>query len=152
MLDYLAILETTYAEQDTTKTGDAGAFTFTIKNPEWEGGDITVTSHSGSLLLSFATMQQEYRGDFGTMVALIDELLADESMVFELYSHGEDVLGGCRGTDEIEIDRSLSAFARSLCEGDPCLWKELKAIIAQGQCYCKLRGWHKARCRSLLLS
>jgi hypothetical protein len=62
------------------------------------------------------------------------------------------VLGGSRGTDEIDIDHSIPRFVRSLCEGDYAMYAELKEIIAKGQCYCKLRGWRKERNRSILLS
>lgn len=152
MLNYAELLLTTYADMQVSLEGEGEAFTFTIHNPEWEGGDIVITCGGGALTLSFATMHEDFAGDFGELVALVDELIRDESMIFEVYSHGKDVLGGSRGTDEIDIDHSLPAFVRSLCEGDRCLLGELKAIIREGECYCRLRGWRRERNRSLLLS
>lgn len=152
MLNYAEILLTTYADRRVSLEGTDRDFVFTLYNPEWEGGNIVITCKEGDLTLSFATMNEPFDGDFGELVALVDELLHDESMIFEVYSHGEDVLGGSRGTDEIDIDHSIPRFVRSLCEGDKEMLAELKAIIAKGQCYCKLRGWRKERNRSILLS
>lgn len=152
MLHYTDILLTTYADHDVTLEGDDTAFRFTIHNPEWEGGNITVDGKNGTLTLSFATMHERFDHDFGGLVAMVDALLLDECMIFELYSHGEDVLGGSRGTDEIDIDHSIPAFLRSLCEGDRAMLAELKKIISRGACWCRLRGWYCARNRSILLS
>ena len=152
MLNYKELLLTTYAEENTSLAEDGEDFVYTIHNPEWEGGDAVITCKAGALSLSFATMHEDFAGDFGALVALLDEILLDESMVFEIYSHGEDLLGGCRGTDEIDIDHSIPAFVRSLCEGDHTLYHELQAIIGEGKCYAKLRGWRKERNRSIILS
>ena len=152
MLPYAELLLTTYADRRVSLEGADRDFVFTIYNPEWEGGNITVTCEKGALTLTFATMNEPFDGDFGEMIALIDELLHDESMIFEIYSQGKDVLGGSRGTDEIDIDHTIPRFVRSLCEGDRDMHAELKEIIAKGQCYCKLRGWRKERNRSILLS
>lgn len=152
MLHYTEILQTTYADRDVTLWGDDNAFRFTIRNPEWEGGDITIERKNNALTLSFATMHERFDRDFGGLVAMVDALLLDECMIFELYSHGEDVLGGSRGTDEIDIDHSIPAFLRSLCEGDRAMLAELKEVIGRGACWCRLRGWRRARNRSILLS
>lgn len=152
MLNYAEILLTTYTDMRVSLDGSDRDFVFTIYNPEWEEGNIVVTCKDGALTLSFATMHEEFDGDFGELIALVDEIVRDESMIFEIYSHGEDVLGGSRGTEEIDIDHSIPRFVRSLCEGDKDMHAELKKIIAKGQCYCKLRGWRKERNRSVLLS
>jgi hypothetical protein len=152
MLPYAELLLTTYADQRVSLEGADRDFVFTIYNPEWEEGNIVITCENGALTLTFATMNEPFDGDFGDMVELIDELLHDESMIFEVYSQGKDVLGGSRGTDEIDIDHTIPRFVRSLCEGDRDMHAELKEIIAKGQCYCKLRGWRKERNRSILLS
>ena len=152
MLHYAELLLTTYADMRVSLDGTELDFVFTMYNPEWEQGNIVITCKNGALTLSFASMQEDFWGDFGALVALVDELIRDESMVFEVYSHGEDVLGGSRGTDEIDIDHSLRSFVRSLCEGDRALHAELKKIIREGDCFCRLRGWRRERNRSFLLS
>lgn len=152
MLPYAELLLTTYADMRVSLDGADRNFVFTIYNPEWEEGNVVITCEDGALTLSFATMHEPFDGDFGELVALVDELIRDESMIFELYSHGKDVLGGSRGTDEIDIDHSIPAFVCSLCEGDGALHAEIKEIMQRGQCYCKLRGWRKERNRSVILS
>ena len=152
MLNYTELLLTTYADMRVTLTGEGRDFVFTIHNPEWEGGDIVITCDEGRLYVDFCTMNVSFGNQFGELVETVDELIHDESMIFELYSHGEYVMGGSRGTDEIDIDGSLRSFARSLCDGSHALHAEIKSYVQEGQCYCKLRGWRKGRNRSMLLS
>lgn len=152
MLDYADLLLTTYSEYDTEHIGGQSNFTFIIHNPTRADGDITVTAQNGAFFLTFFTMQEEPIDDFGDLVAFIDELLHDETMIFEVFSHGEDVLGGSRGTDEIDIDHTIPRFVKSLSDSDPDLLAELRAIIAKGNCHVCLRGWHPSRCRSIILS
>ena len=152
MLNYTELLLTTYADRSVTLTGKGRDFVFTIHNPEWEGGDITVTCDEGRLYVDFLSMNVSLGDQFGEMVETVDELLHDETMLFEIYSHGENVLSGWRYTDEIDIDHSIASLIRSLSDGDRSLHREIKAFIAEGDCYCKLRGWRKARNRSIILS
>ena len=114
--------------------------------------DIVVTCEAGNLCLDFVSMSLDFEDQFGELVDQIDQLIQDECMIFELYSHGECVLGGCRGTDEIDIDHSLPAFVRSLRDGNAELYADLKEIVQRGRCFCRLRGWCKERNRSLILS
>ena len=152
MLNYTELLMATYADRQVSLDGEDRDFTFTIHNPEWDGGDIVVSCEDGELCLDFVSMHLSFGDSFGELVEQMDALIFDECMVFELYSHGECVLGGCRGTDEIDIDHSLSAFVRSLRDGSAALYAEIKAIVQKGNCYCRLRGWSKERNRSLILS
>lgn len=151
-MHYAKLLLTTYADMRVSLDGTDRDFVFTIYNPEWEDGNIVITCRNGVLTLSFATMHEDFEKDFGGLVELVDSLIRDESMIFEVYSHGEDVMGGSRGTDEIDIDHSIRTFVRSLCEGDRALYNELKKIMREGKCYCKLRGWRRERNRSFLLT
>lgn len=149
---YADLLLTTYSDRDTVLTEVPGGFDLVIRNPEQEDGDITVAMRGGRFTLRFFSMDEELGKDFGELVSFIDEILADESMIFEVYSHGENVLGGSRGTDEIDIDTSLPRFVRSLADGDPCLYGELREIVAAGRCHVRLRGWRRERRRSIILS
>ena len=152
MLNYVELLITTYSDKRVSLVGEGKNFVFTIHNPEWEGGDIVVTCEDGDLCLDFVSMSLDFEDQFGELVDQIDQLIQDECMIFELYSHGECVLGGCRGTDEIDIDHSLPAFVRSLRDGSAELYADMKEIVQRGQCFCRLRGWCKERNRSLILS
>ena len=151
-LPYAELLLTTYADRRVAFDAKEDGFSFTILNPEWEEGAICVVSEGETLTLHFADMHEDFSDDFGELIEMIDALLADETMIFTILSQGKEVLGGSRGTDEIDIDHNITHFVRSLSDGDPALHAELKAIIARGNCQCRLRGFRRARNRTFLLS
>ena len=72
--------------------------------------------------------------------------------MFEIYSHGEYVLGGSRDIADVELDRDLTAFLASLAQGDRILLAELLALRARGDCVCRLRAFSPEHNRFIILS
>ena len=152
MTDYAELLLTTYSEYNTVMTGSGADFTLVLRNPERTDGDLTVTAREGRFNLRFFSMDEDFGGDFGELVSFTDELLHDESMIFELHAAGEYLLGGSRGTDELGAYRSKKKLLAALADGDPCLAEEIEEITAREHCFVRLRGWRAARCYSIILT
>ena len=150
--DYAELLLTTYSEYNTQLVGGTADFELTLRNPERADGDMTVIAKDGAFTLRFYSMEEDMGSDFGELVTFMDELLRDESMIFELHAAGEYLLGGSRGTDEIGTYRSRARFLDALADGDECLAEEIKEAIERGNCFVRLRGWCADRCRSIILS
>ena len=151
-INYAELLQITYSEYRTELCGDKDGFTFLLRNPERPDGDITVLFENGVFTLRFFSMDEVIEEGFGELVALVDELLCDESILFELYVGGEYVLGGTRSTEAIGIYRAPYRFARELADGDPALYTEIIGYLEKGNCHVRLRGWRTFRCRSIILA
>ena len=150
--DYAKLLQITYSEYNTALTTDGeGEFRFVIRNPERADGDITVIREEGNFRLLFFSMDEDLGDDFGELVAFTDELLADESMIFELLSEGEYVLGGSRGTEVLGKYRGKIATVNELADGDLDLRFEILSYLEKGNCALRLRGWYAKRCFSVIL-
>ena len=152
MLNYTEILLTTYADRKTTLVGEGEDFTFTVHNPEWDGGDLVITCRAGEFTLDFVSMSLSLGREFGEVIEAADEVVHDEWMVFELFSHGDFVYGDAIPTAAVDIDHSIPALVRSLCEGDRRMHADMRHLIAHGACICRLYGWQRAHNRSVILS
>jgi len=150
--DYAALLKTSYSEYRTVLRRRKNGFTFVIRNPERKDGDITLTERDGSFTLRFFSMEEDFADDYAELVAFVDELIYDESMIFEFCAEGEYVLGGSRGTDAIGRPRERSKLIRELADGDFALRCELLAYLEKPACAVRMRGWRAARCFSIILN
>ena len=150
--DYAALLGYTYSEQSTSLTQSEDGFTFIIHNPERADGNIEVAVSGGIFTVAFFSMEEDFGEDFGEVVAFVDELIADETVIFELMSQGEYVLGGSRSAREIGKYRSPLAMAEGLAGGDPELRKGILACMKEGNCAVRVRGFRAARCFSVILA
>ena len=150
--DYAALLGYTYAEQNTVLSRKENGFIFVIRNPERADGDIEITVNRGVFTVAFFSMEEDFGEDFGEVVAFVDELLADETVIFELMSQGEYVLGGSRSTDAIGKYRSPLAMVERLADGDRELHESLLACMKEGNLAVRIRGFRAARCFSVILA
>lgn len=150
--DYAALLGYTYSEQSTTLLQSENGFTFTIRNPERADGNIEIAVTDGIFTVAFFSMEEDFGEDFGEVVAFVDELLADETVIFELMSQGEYVLGGSRSVKEIGKYRSPLAMVEGLSGGDFELRKGILSCMKEGNCAVRVRGFRATRCFSVILA
>ena len=150
--DYAALLEYTYSEYNTVLTREENGFSFLIRNPERADGDIRIGVNSGIFTINFFSMEEDFEDDFGEVVAFTDELLADETAIFELLSEGEYVLGGSRPTEEIGKYRPVADMIDILADGDFELRTEILGYLEKGNCAMRVRGFRAARCFSMILA
>ena len=151
-MDHAQLLSITYSDRETVCRPLSDGFIFTIRNRAWRGGDVVVLFHAGRFRVRFAGMNESFGRDYGAVVEWIDALLDGELLVFEIYSHGEYVLGGSRDIADVELDRDLTAFLASLAQGDRILLAELLALRARGDCTCRLRAFSPEHNRFIILS
>ena len=150
--DYATLLSYTYSEQDAVLSQSENGFTFLIRNPERADGNIEIAVNGGTFTVAFVSMEEDFGEDFGEVVAFVDELLADETVIFELMSQGEYVLGGSRSVKEIGKYRSPLAMAEGLAGGDPELRKGILSCMKEGNCAVRVRGFCANRCFSVILA
>ena len=150
--DYAALLEYTYSEYNTVLTRTENGFTFLIRNPERADGDVKIGVSEGIFTLSFFSMEEDFGDDFGEVVSFTDELLSDETAIFELLSEGEYVLGGSRPTEDIGRYRPAADMIDILADGDYELRTEILGYLEKGNCAMRVRGFRASRCFSIILA
>ena len=144
------LLEITYSEYETARTGVGAEYVFTLRDPEDHTRELRVVSKAGKLHLVYRGAEYGFGRDFGHLVSTIDGFLAGRILLFTVYAHEKKRLSGRRRRAAVDIDSTIDGLIGSLAGGRGNVLRCLRRLQTAKDCRIRLYGWDPADCRSIL--
>ena len=144
------LLEITYSEYETVRTGAGAEYVFTLRDPEDHTRELQVVSKAGKLHLVYRGAEYGFGRDFGHLVSTIDGFLAGRILLFTVYAHEKKRLSGRRRRAAVDIDSTIDGLIRSLAGERQDVLRCLYRLQTAKDCRIRLYGWDPADCRSIL--